>query len=292
MASPTTPAAGMVAESVRSRSASAGSCVARSTERSGLVSVGSGFIAAAHDDRLARGHAALEAPGVVGLAVEAALVAEEDLVVGARARAPGDVEGVADARALDRLDRAQRAGQAAVEPPLPARVRAQAGRGAEGDDLEDAAQRLVRLALDVDVLDHRVARVAVQAAHGIVVDALEVLARAAARRAPAPAPSRSAPRASGPRPRARAGRPWPARRRPPARRSRARSRARARCARRSGGTSRCRRGRRDRGAAGGPRPPRPPPATGSSAPPSWRSRGWRPAGRSARRACARGAPRR
>ena len=69
---------------------------------------------------------------------------------------------------------------------LPARVRAQAGRGAEGDDLEDAAERLVRLALDVDVLDHRVARVAVQAAHGIVVDALEVLdaQRLVARRRP------------------------------------------------------------------------------------------------------------
>src|SRR5437763_1585332 len=45
IASPTTPAAGTVQESVRSRSASAGSCVAMSTERSGLVSVGRGFIA-------------------------------------------------------------------------------------------------------------------------------------------------------------------------------------------------------------------------------------------------------
>ena len=45
IASPTTPAAGTVHESVRSRSAWAGSWVAMSTERSGLVSVGSGFIA-------------------------------------------------------------------------------------------------------------------------------------------------------------------------------------------------------------------------------------------------------
>ena len=52
---------------------------------------------------------------------------------------------------------------------------------------------------------------------------------------------------------------------------------------------RARRGRRGRGAAGAPRRPPPRPATGSSAPPSWRSRGWRPAARSARRACARGA---
>ena len=45
IASPTTPAAGTTQESVRSRSAWAGSRVATSTERSGLVSVGSGFIA-------------------------------------------------------------------------------------------------------------------------------------------------------------------------------------------------------------------------------------------------------
>ena len=44
--SPTTPAAGTVQESVRSRRAWAGSFVAMSTERSGLVNVGSGFIAA------------------------------------------------------------------------------------------------------------------------------------------------------------------------------------------------------------------------------------------------------
>src|SRR5206468_2686194 len=46
IASPTTPAAGTVHESVRSRSAWAGSLVARSTERSGFVRVGSGFMAA------------------------------------------------------------------------------------------------------------------------------------------------------------------------------------------------------------------------------------------------------
>ena len=45
IAVPTTPAAGTVQESVRSRSAWAGSWVAMSTERRGLVSVGSGFMA-------------------------------------------------------------------------------------------------------------------------------------------------------------------------------------------------------------------------------------------------------
>ena len=48
------------------------------------------------------------------------------------------------------------------------------------------------------------------------------------------------------------------------------------------------RGRRGRGAGGAPRARPPRPATGSSALPSWRSRGWRPGARSGRRACGRG----
>ena len=64
----------------------------------------------------------------------------------------------------------------------------------------------------------------------------------------------------------------PRRRRAPP--SRARWRARARCARRRTCTSACRRGRRGRDAGGGPRGSWPRPATGSSAPPSWRSRGF------------------
>ena len=59
----------------------------------------------------------------------------------------GEVEAVAELDALARLDRAHRAGEAAVEALLPAHVRAEAGHEAEGDDLEGAADRLVRLAL-------------------------------------------------------------------------------------------------------------------------------------------------
>ena len=85
-------------ESVRSRSAWAGSRVAMSTERSGLVSVGSGFIAPRTIERLAVRHPALEAAGVVGLAVVAARLVVEDLVVRLRAGLAGELEAVAERR--------------------------------------------------------------------------------------------------------------------------------------------------------------------------------------------------
>ncbi len=57
---------------------------------------------------------------------------------------------------------------------LPRDVRTQAGNDAEGDHLEHATDRLVRLALHVDVLDHRAARLGVQAADRVRVDGVEV----------------------------------------------------------------------------------------------------------------------
>ena len=53
------------------------------------------------------------------------------------------------------------------------------GHEAEGEHLEDAAERLVGLAGDVDLLDHRRRRVRVEAAHRGLVDALEVRHRQA-----------------------------------------------------------------------------------------------------------------
>ena len=129
---------------------------------------------AAHDERLARAHAALDATGAVRLAVVAALVVVEDLVVGGGARAPGEVEAVADPAALDRLDGEHREPDAAVEARLPAHVGAEARHEPEGADLEDAAERLVALAQDVDLLDHRPRGVGVQAADGRRVDRGEV----------------------------------------------------------------------------------------------------------------------
>ena len=165
------------------------------------------------------------------------------------------------------------------------------GHEPEGDHLELAAERLVRLPGGVDLRDHRLARLGVERAHRRLVDAVEV---GRGQTPPgggsdldavgtAPSPSRCGSRGSGPRRRARAGRPSRARRPPRARRSRARRRARARCARRCGRTSGSRRGRRGRGAGGAPRPPRRPPARGSSAPPSSGSRG-------SRSTCATGLP--
>ena len=59
-----------------------------------------------------------------------------------RARTPRGLEAQADLDALDGLDRAERLGEAAVQPPVPLDVGAQADRAAEGDDLEDPAQRV------------------------------------------------------------------------------------------------------------------------------------------------------
>ncbi len=129
----------------------------------------------AHRERLAVGHPALEAAGVVGLAEVAALLRPEDLVVGLRAGPAGDVPGLADRDALDRLDRGDGAGEAAVEAVFPGDVGAEPGDEAEGAHLEAAAEALVGLAQAVDLLDHRGARLGVEAAHRVVVDRGEVL---------------------------------------------------------------------------------------------------------------------
>ena len=119
-----------------------------STERSGLVSVGIGFIADARDERLAGRHAALQAAGVVGLAEVAALVVVEDLVVGLRARArrrrskpsPNATPLAAwIEHSAPPMRPSRRSSQLTCEP--------RPGHEPEGDDLEDAADRLVGLAL-------------------------------------------------------------------------------------------------------------------------------------------------
>ena len=114
---------------------------------------------------------------MVGLAVEAALRRVEDLVVGLGSRLARQREPLPQADALDRLDRAQRAGQAAVEALLPRDVGPQAGDQAVRPHLEDAAERLVGLALDVDVVDHRLRRRRVEAADRRGVDVGETVER-------------------------------------------------------------------------------------------------------------------
>ena len=92
-----------------------------------------------------------------------------------RAGPAGDVPGFADRDPLDRLDRGDGAGEPPVEALLPGDVRAEPGDEAEGAHLEAAAEALVGLAQAVDLLDHRRARLGVEAAHRVLVDAGEVL---------------------------------------------------------------------------------------------------------------------
>ena len=155
---------------MRSRSACAGSLVSVSTERSGLVRVEIGLIAARTESGRPLVMPPSRPPAWLVSRMVAALLRPEDLVVRLRAGAPGDVPGFADRDALDRLDRGDGAGEPAVEPVLPGDVRAEAGDEAEGAHLEAAAEALVRLAQPVDLLDHRRARLGVEAAHRVLVD--------------------------------------------------------------------------------------------------------------------------
>jgi hypothetical protein len=94
----------------------------------------------------------------------------------------GDVKAIADRDALQRLDRADRHRQAAVEALLPGDVRAETRDESKRLDLEHAAERLVGLAQPVDLGDHRTGRLRIQAAHGRGVDLGEVLQHERARR--------------------------------------------------------------------------------------------------------------
>src|SRR5207245_11147563 len=92
---------------------------------------------------------------IVRLALQPPLAGEEDLVVDRRARAPRGLEAEAQLAALDRLDRAERLREPAVEPAIPLHVGAEPHGAAEGDDLEHAPERVALLAGGVDRLDHR-----------------------------------------------------------------------------------------------------------------------------------------
>ena len=91
---------------------------------------------------------------MVGLAVVPALLRPEDLVVRLGARPASDVPGFADRHPLNRLDRGNGAGEATVEPVFPGDVGADPRHEPEGDDLETAAEALVRLPQAVDLINH------------------------------------------------------------------------------------------------------------------------------------------
>ena len=119
----------------------------------------------ARDQRLAGRHAALEAAGAVRLAVVAALLGVEDLVVGLRAGPAREVEPVAEPDALGGLDRQQRARDQPVHPLLPGHVRAEARARARTRAARRSRRSTRSLAQDVDLADHRLRRLGVEAAH-------------------------------------------------------------------------------------------------------------------------------
>ncbi len=114
----------------------------------------------ADDDRLAVGHAALDAAGVVGAPGEAqgrrappgGVVA--DLVVDLGPGPAGGLEPQPDLDALERLDAHHGRPQAAVEPAVPGHARAEPDRAAEDVALDDAAGGVLGHLLLVDELPH------------------------------------------------------------------------------------------------------------------------------------------
>ena len=86
----------------------------------------------------------------------------------------GNLPGLAERNALDRLNRADRLGETPVELLAPGDVGTDARDEAEDADLELAPKRLVLLPQSVDLFDHRLRGARIQAADRGLVDALEV----------------------------------------------------------------------------------------------------------------------
>ena len=251
----------------------AASPVATSTVRSARGTVAIGFIAARTRSTSPVVIPPSVPPARPGGAAQPGPDRRDDLVVGLRSRAGrGQLEAVAHLDALDRLDAHQRPGQPAVEAPVPVHVRAEAGRQAVHDHLDDAAEGVAVLAggrRSRATIRAAVSRV--EAAHRVGVDACQVRRlRARSRRAPRRAPSSTTwlrHRGAGT---PAAGTPWRPRRARPGRRSPGRRPARGSGGPRRSRTSASRRGRRARVAAGSagrcaPGRPAPSGSTGSAA---------------------------
>ena len=119
----------------------------------------------ADDERLAVGHAAREAAGVVGpMDPRAVRSPPVDDVVDLRPQAPGLLEAEPELDALHDLDARDAPRERGVESTVPVDVRADTDREAVDDDLEDAADRVAGRPRLVDPGDHRGLRVGVGAA--------------------------------------------------------------------------------------------------------------------------------
>src|SRR5262249_1609789 len=128
----------------------------------------------AYPYRLAVGDTALQAAGAVGDPPDP-VRSGDDLIMGLRAPGPGLGERVADLDALDRLDRHQGGGEPGVERAVPLTAPARAGRPPVREALDDPAERVGVPLGRVDLLDHPAARVRVEAAQRVGVDAFGVL---------------------------------------------------------------------------------------------------------------------
>ena len=129
-----------------SKDAFRGSFVATSTERRAIEQRRDRLDDIARAQLLAVRDAALEPAGPVAwAAARPRRLVEQDLVVEGRARPCSAREPVADGHGLDGVDRHQRLGEAAVEPPIPLRERAEARGQTARDHLEDAAHRVAGL---------------------------------------------------------------------------------------------------------------------------------------------------
>ena len=89
-------------------------------------------------------------------------------------RRAGVVPPLADLDRLDRLDRHQRLGQVGVELAVPVHVAAEADRHAVGQHLGHAAERVTLLGGRLDRGDHGLLGRRVEAAHGALVDLVQV----------------------------------------------------------------------------------------------------------------------
>ncbi len=110
---------------------------------------------AADHYRLAVGHAAFEAPGVVRAPQPVPnLISTLDHVLDGRTEQTGLLEPEAELNTLDDRDAHDRSGQRRVQTTIPMDMAAEPDRDAAGDHLEDAAHGVAGVARLVDAGDH------------------------------------------------------------------------------------------------------------------------------------------
>ncbi len=132
-----------------------------------------GFTMARAQNHLAVGHPAFDAAGPVGRPFEAGLFGPHDLVVEGGPTESSGVESRPDRHSLHRVDRHQGLGQASVQATVPVSVGPEAGRSASDHDLHLASDAVAVLLGPVDLGDHPLRHLGVDAANRGLFDAVE-----------------------------------------------------------------------------------------------------------------------